>query len=47
MICVRNSVVHATDNAQVLWEEAGLNDVFDFIPPEEYAALGAGSGGGV
>ena len=33
MIRVRKSVMQATNNAQVPWEEAALNDVFYFIPP--------------
>ena len=33
MIRVRKSVMQATNNGQVPWEEAALNDVFYFIPP--------------
>jgi uncharacterized caspase-like protein len=33
MIRVRKSVMQATNNLQVPWEEAALNDVFYFIPP--------------
>jgi len=35
MIRVRKSVMQATNNAQVPWEEAALNDIFYFIPPGE------------
>jgi uncharacterized caspase-like protein len=44
MIRVRKSVMQETENKQVPWEEAALNEVFYFVSPATASPSGASSG---
>jgi uncharacterized caspase-like protein len=44
MIRVRKSVMQETENKQVPWEEAALNELFYFVPPSATAPANTSSG---